>query len=318
LCADRYSGNDCSQFLWNTCYGISESDISVCSGKGYCIAPDICKCEYGYVGNNCEDISCFGYSTRDTSVCSARGNCTGIDVCVCEEGFTGENCQFVLCGGVPSHDSSVCGGNGVCDTPNSCSCDSGYGGIECGTEMAFCFTHDDCSNGTCSNGWCACTPGYDGPNCEEWYCYGVKYNDPSVCSGNGVCEDPENCDCYGSYSSKNCSVATNDEVNTGSKTPIITSSAKSRKLLLILLILLVLSLCCILFIVAAMLYRWRKYSYTVKLTPEALVFGVSVAKKNHVIPTADYNSNGTGTSSETDSGEFLIHYTSDYVTSQSR
>eukprot|EP01080_Neovahlkampfia_damariscottae_P001662 gene1662-432_t len=39
-----------------TCFGISASDQSVCSGRGTCTATDICSCNKGYTGNQCQTL----------------------------------------------------------------------------------------------------------------------------------------------------------------------------------------------------------------------------------------------------------------------
>jgi hypothetical protein len=37
-----------------TCYKVAFNDPKVCSGHGACIRKDICDCNYGYRGNQCE------------------------------------------------------------------------------------------------------------------------------------------------------------------------------------------------------------------------------------------------------------------------
>ena len=37
-----------------TCFGLPDTDPNVCSGVGSCVGPDICACDVGYVGSECE------------------------------------------------------------------------------------------------------------------------------------------------------------------------------------------------------------------------------------------------------------------------
>lgn len=43
-----------------TCFGISPTDPTVCSGNGNCTATDTCVCNTGYFGSNCNTWSCSG------------------------------------------------------------------------------------------------------------------------------------------------------------------------------------------------------------------------------------------------------------------
>jgi hypothetical protein len=63
------------------CDGLAETDISVCSGRGICIANDTCQCLGSYQGQFCEKPVCFGIAADQASVCSANGVCELQDTC---------------------------------------------------------------------------------------------------------------------------------------------------------------------------------------------------------------------------------------------
>ena len=76
-----------------TCFGYDKSDSRVCSGRGKCEQDDICNCDDGYSGSNCQYLLCNGISSNDTTVCNGRGSCELNDICVCEQGYVGQNCE---------------------------------------------------------------------------------------------------------------------------------------------------------------------------------------------------------------------------------
>jgi hypothetical protein len=78
----------------HTCFGKSSSNSDICSGNGICIAPNVCSCELGYSGQQCQIISCFGKNSSDPSVCSGNGGCSQYDTCTCNSGFDGDNCEY--------------------------------------------------------------------------------------------------------------------------------------------------------------------------------------------------------------------------------
>ncbi|KAL0491323.1 von Willebrand factor D and EGF domain-containing protein, partial [Acrasis kona] len=61
--------------LATTCFGIADSDPTVCSGYGQCINTDTCQCNYGGQGYDCSIPACGGYSFNDSRVCSGHGSC---------------------------------------------------------------------------------------------------------------------------------------------------------------------------------------------------------------------------------------------------
>ena len=64
-------------------------------------------------------------------ICSGRGKCVNKDLCSCDEGFTGDECEYIICFGKNSSDPQVCSGFGTCISPNNCSCETGFTGSEC-------------------------------------------------------------------------------------------------------------------------------------------------------------------------------------------
>jgi hypothetical protein len=78
----------------HTCFGKTSSNSDICSGNGICIGSDVCSCELGYSGQQCQIINCFGKNSSDPSVCSGNGICSQYDTCSCNFGFDGYNCEY--------------------------------------------------------------------------------------------------------------------------------------------------------------------------------------------------------------------------------
>ncbi|EFC38229.1 predicted protein [Naegleria gruberi] len=186
-CLDGYYGNDCSQF---DCYETASTNASACSGHGGCISPNNCSCLDGYYGNDCSQFDCYGtastsgsacyghggcISPNNCSSCYGKGRCDFFDHCSCQSGYYGSHCAQFTCGGISSNASSVCSGHGQCTDLNICVCDNiagkGY------------WTGADCS---------ACVSPYLGAMCNSL----VKCNASTTCSGNGYCNELEQCTCY--------------------------------------------------------------------------------------------------------------------------
>jgi len=73
-----------------------------------------------------------------------------------------------------------------------------------------------CNGGDCTaQDTCVCPEGWMGSNCQlqdKWTCGGIDFDDPSVCSGYGVCGEQGTCTCYEGYTGENCeSVASSCE-----------------------------------------------------------------------------------------------------------
>mmetsp|Transcript_14 Transcript_14/g.59 ORF Transcript_14/g.59 Transcript_14/m.59 type:complete len:996 (-) Transcript_14:177-3164(-) len=128
-CLPQWNGNQCDV---TTCFGEHSNMTSrACSGRGTCIAPDICSCDSGYTGDKCETLSCFYIPQQDVSVCSSHGVCTGPNQCACDTNYYGDECAKPICFGVQSDDAEVCSGRGSCTGPDLCTCFDGYQGEKC-------------------------------------------------------------------------------------------------------------------------------------------------------------------------------------------
>ena len=79
-------------FIPAVCAKLPATNPMVCHGRGKCIAADICACNTGYVGTNCEYAICDGFSSGDKSVCSSNGACVGPEKCDCNFGYSGKYC----------------------------------------------------------------------------------------------------------------------------------------------------------------------------------------------------------------------------------
>ncbi|KAL9651536.1 hypothetical protein ABK040_001482 [Willaertia magna] len=126
----------CSSCNMPICFGLTNNDQQVCSGKGICNAPNVCQCQMYYYGPICNVTQCYGTFSNDSSVCSGNGVCTGYNNCVCSGIlFVAVDCSntntATTCYGKNSNDASVCSGKGVCSSNNNCTCNDGYLGSEC-------------------------------------------------------------------------------------------------------------------------------------------------------------------------------------------
>ena len=103
-----------------TCFGVSASSTSVCSGNGTCTSVDTCQCNELATGTQCEIAKCFGYSPDDPLVCSGHGKCKSSGFCSCNKGYLGIDCSVPRCFQITSNSATVCSGRGTCISPNLC------------------------------------------------------------------------------------------------------------------------------------------------------------------------------------------------------
>jgi hypothetical protein len=212
---------DCSYTL---CYGVRSDNASVCSGNGKCNKPNICTCNSGSVGLNCNLYTCSSYISTDTRVCSGHGACTGPETCTCSSGYEGSNCDIPTCSGVKADNAEVCSGHGKCVAKDTCNCDtdvskgffagsncekcqSDYKGNTC--KEKFCDDANTCnSKGSCTtSGGCLCkdtdTDGhFAAPFCDKckanYYGNDCKtFCDSATCNSNGDCTISGSCTCAG-------------------------------------------------------------------------------------------------------------------------
>src|SRR5690606_37024810 len=95
---------------------------------GKCNGPDLCECQEGYTGTECEIYSC--YSKFGTDACSyPNGTCEEPNKCECKQGYLGNECEQISCFGKVV--TEACNyPNGVCIAPDTCRC-HGWLGDEC-------------------------------------------------------------------------------------------------------------------------------------------------------------------------------------------
>ncbi|KAL0479268.1 hypothetical protein AKO1_008082 [Acrasis kona] len=99
-CPTGYSGPTCQYFA---CNSTMNSNSSVCSSVGACIAPGNCTCPTGYSGSQCEIYAC--YSVRSNSI----GTCSAV--------ISDLRCESWTCAGTMNNDTNVCSGRGTCLSP---------------------------------------------------------------------------------------------------------------------------------------------------------------------------------------------------------
>ncbi len=170
------------------CFGVLSSDLLACSGHGNCTSVDRCRCDHGYIGDNCEVVTCFGFPSAafpNHTGCSSHGECVAVDRCECDPGRTGTQCELNVCFSKSETDPLVCSGHGYCVSPGVCICDMGYNGTQCETPQCFGQLSNDsmvCSgHGYCvALDQCICDTGYSGTQCEVPQCYGIAAPDRSV------------------------------------------------------------------------------------------------------------------------------------------
>eukprot|EP01080_Neovahlkampfia_damariscottae_P009833 gene9833-2155_t len=124
-CDSGYSGNECEGY---SCNSIAASDFKVCATFGSCIGPNVCQCNTGRSGPNCEFDVCFSKTGRDG--CDENGDCIAPDKCQCDIGrYTGNNCNLFACNSLSPLNPMVCSSNGKCVESNQYVCNKGYVGM---------------------------------------------------------------------------------------------------------------------------------------------------------------------------------------------
>jgi hypothetical protein len=174
-----------------TCNGISQYENNICSGNGNCI-DNLCICNFGYFGKNCEFKTCFGILSKENEIsnkgCSSNGKCIGHNKCDCSFGYSGFNCSEYTCNNIPYYLDLGCNQLGRCIKYNNCSC----------------FNHTNIKS---IDQTCTCRDGYFGPSCSLFTCneFSSNSNSSSICSGRGKCESYNKCICNNIlYSGDNC------------------------------------------------------------------------------------------------------------------
>jgi hypothetical protein len=201
--------------IWS-CFGIYTNDSSICSGKGSCIDRDVCECEDGYGGPECNIYECGDILATNSSVCSGKGTCELVPVsdaykigCNCSSGYSGDLCELHQCFGVNNTDGSVCSGYGECDEIDHCVCVPGASNYDC--SFYECYGYNYTNTGACSgNGdcvgphTCSCNTSFYGEQCQHWQCFNINFNSSQVCSSKGTCVGLNNCSCIDGVIGENC------------------------------------------------------------------------------------------------------------------
>lgn len=77
------------------CFGKESHELTACSSqtRGKCIFENVCQCNEGYTGNECQMNLCFGKNETDSNVCNSKGKCIDKNTCECINGYRGQECQ---------------------------------------------------------------------------------------------------------------------------------------------------------------------------------------------------------------------------------
>nr|XP_048278720.1 integrin beta-2-like protein isoform X2 [Myodes glareolus] len=163
----------------------SSQEHGLCGGKGV-MECGICRCNSGYIGENCE-CQTQGQSSQELQRSCRKDNssivCSGLGDCICGrcECHTSDIANKVIFGrycecdntNCERYEGQVCGGpqRGSCSC-DQCVCKEGYEGSACqcrrSTEGCLSKNLVVCNgHGQCRCNRCECDPGYQPPLCEE-------------------------------------------------------------------------------------------------------------------------------------------------------
>eukprot|EP01130_Rhizamoeba_saxonica_P001656 TRINITY_DN11530_c0_g1_i1.p1 TRINITY_DN11530_c0_g1~~TRINITY_DN11530_c0_g1_i1.p1 ORF type:complete len:1008 (+),score=249.77 TRINITY_DN11530_c0_g1_i1:33-3056(+) len=201
-------------------------DCNVPTGGKFCDhVTGECVCNFGYDGENCEDLAC-------PLDCSGNGVCDGsVGTCNCSTGWKGTACNTVdlvcdppccsqgtcnttsgkcICRGRSAGPQCCridckddCSGNGECDFDTGiCDCFEGYSGSTCQVGNFDCNPACNSTRGICdrSIGKCLCNEGFYGDTCDSAFCI-------DECNNRGDCNNVSGvCDCDEDYEGISCSL----------------------------------------------------------------------------------------------------------------
>ncbi|EGC31369.1 hypothetical protein DICPUDRAFT_82750 [Dictyostelium purpureum] len=161
-----------------------------CNNHGLCNdQTGKCSCSPEYQGLECQ----YPYLPCEND-CSGFGLCDNkTSVCTCFEGRLGDSCELIQC------KDPQCSENGNCDySLGVCSCNTPFFGDTC--SLSQCSDPNCSGNGQCiyDTGVCGCDNGWKGNICHEPICL-------TNCSNNGICIQPEKCQCIENRIFDDCS-----------------------------------------------------------------------------------------------------------------
>ncbi|CAJ0578559.1 unnamed protein product, partial [Mesorhabditis spiculigera] len=254
VCFEGFKGRECDvKEHW--------CEVADCHGRGRCTPKGVCDCMAGWGGDSCEIKLC------PHRTCSGKGKCLE-GICYCEDGWTGKTCTrnvqrstasalstevqdkhdepthviveaSPLSPPIPDHDRHhphrakakpvakpidkvvveslapigvnvtqpglteiPCNGNGLLESDGYCICSPGYEGNECETEnkqavVQTTSCQPECINGECNQGICTCQYGWKGSDCSMAEC-------ALGCEQHGRCEKNGTCLCDRGWNGANC------------------------------------------------------------------------------------------------------------------
>ncbi|EFC38198.1 predicted protein [Naegleria gruberi] len=195
-------------YLLVSCFGILNTNSSVCSGNGNCSMNDTCECKESFTGLSCNvtipqnspiisNISFGNITFNNTSMNETsyfnETIMSNISMTNGSSNYTSENSTFTVnetdVNSSPQNTSTIINNT----NPTTSNTSSVMQNSTCyGTNSTLV-----CSgNGKClTNQQCSCDYGYAGDVCELNTCFGIPSSD-RVCNGRGVCSNINTCECF--------------------------------------------------------------------------------------------------------------------------
>lgn len=188
------------------CFGIASNDDVVCSSHGSCVAEDICDCEAGYTGFECEHFvypsSSYIEQSEDRLFSSE----------ILQSSYSDVDAQSSLRNSPSSDTSAQTGPSANYERSHSSSTeDSLYQASMSQPEMSqagYSFSSEQ----TESNGRHYSSDAHTGQQASSemdrtYICFDFRSDDSAVCSGHGICSFDDNCDCEQSYGGQRCELS---------------------------------------------------------------------------------------------------------------
>ncbi|KAI8434518.1 hypothetical protein MSG28_012522 [Choristoneura fumiferana] len=141
-------------------------------------------------------ITRSSYRTLCRPDCGSPGACVAPNMCRCPGGMEAPSC---LPGGGGLYPYPDCGAPGACVAPNICRCLCGVGLYPYPARTRGGCRRICMNGGTCTNGTCACAPGWSGEFCTEPIC-------KEPCLHGGRCIAPDRCVCFHGLSGTRCEI----------------------------------------------------------------------------------------------------------------